>query len=52
MNGRALAAFWILVSLDCSLMGYRLAMGRSALLDKRRYHQRRSLRAAAVGQLA
>jgi len=52
MNGQALAALWILVSLDCALMGYRLAMGRSALLDKRRYHQRRSLRAAAVGQPA
>lgn len=52
MNGQVLAALWILVSLDCALMGYRLAMGRSALLDKRRYHQRRSLRAAAVGQPA
>jgi hypothetical protein len=52
MNLQALVVLWILVSLDCALMGYRIAMGRSALLDKRRYHQRRSMRAAALGQAA
>lgn len=52
MNHQALAVLWILVSLDCALMGYRIAMGRSALLDKRRYHQRQSIRAAAFGQPA
>jgi hypothetical protein len=52
MNLQALAVLWILVSLDCALMGYRIAMGRAALLDKLRYHQRRSIRAAALGQPA
>ncbi len=52
MNLQPLAVLWVLVSLDCALMGYRIAMGRSALLDKRRYHQRRSLSAAALGQPA
>jgi len=45
------AAVWALVSLDCGLMGYRLAMGRSGLVDKRRAHLRASLRAIALGQL-
>jgi len=52
VNRQALAVLWILVTLDGALMGYRLAMGRSALLDKRRYHQRRSLGAAVAAQPA
>jgi hypothetical protein len=46
-----IAGVWALVTLDCTLMGYRLAMGRSALLDKRRYHLRASLRAGLAGQI-
>jgi len=42
---------WVLVTLDCTLMGYRLAMGRSAVLDKRRYHILTSLRAGLAGQI-
>jgi hypothetical protein len=52
MNPSTLALIWLLVTLDCALMGYRLSMGRSALLDRRRTHQRRSLAAAATGQPA
>lgn len=50
MNPALLAVIWVLVSLDCALMGYRLAMGRSALLDKRRYFQLASLRGALFAQ--
>ncbi len=49
MNLTLVAAVWALVILDCSLMGYRLAMGRSRLLDKRRYHQRASIAAGLLG---
>ena len=49
MNVGLLAAVWALVVLDCALMGYRLAMGRSRLLDKRRDHQLASIRAGLVG---
>lgn len=52
MSPAVLAVVWLLVSLDCALMGYRLAMGRSALLDKRARHRRASMRAALLGQPA
>lgn len=45
MNPALVATVWALVALDCALMGYRLEMGRSALLDKRRRYQRASVRA-------
>jgi hypothetical protein len=51
MNLLLVACVWALVTLDCTLMGYRLAMGRSAALDKRRYHLVASLRAGLAGQL-
>lgn len=47
-----LVLVWLLITFDCALVGYRLAMGRSGLLDKRRYHRRSSYRAAAIGQPA
>ena len=43
MNAGLTLSVWALVALDCALMGYRLAMGQSALLDKRRRHQRASI---------
>ena len=49
MNPWLVSAVWALVVLDCALMGYRLAMGRSALLDKRRAHVRASVRAGLAG---
>ncbi len=51
MNPWLVAGVWGLVTLDCALMGYRLAMGRSALLDKRRNHAVASFRAAIAGQV-
>jgi len=51
MNPRLVGGVWALVTLDCALMGYRLAMGRSAVLGKRRYHRIASLRAGLVGQI-
>ena len=51
MSPELVAGVWALVTLDCTLLGYRLAMGRSALLDKRRYHLRASLRAGLAGQI-
>ncbi|MCO5322064.1 MAG: hypothetical protein M9922_11785 [Microthrixaceae bacterium] len=50
MNPRLVATVWVLVTLDCALIGYRLAMGRTARLDKRRYHQIASARGALLGQ--
>ena len=52
MRPDLIAAIWILVTLDCALMGFRLAMGRSAAIDKRRYYQRAAVRAGLVGQVA
>ncbi|WP_426572400.1 hypothetical protein [Aquihabitans sp. McL0605] len=49
MSAVRLAAVWALVTLDCALMGYRLAMGRSLHLDKRRLHQQASIRAGLLG---
>ena len=51
MNPWLVAGVWGLVTLDCALMGYRLAMGRSALLDKRRAHRSAASRAAIAGQI-
>jgi hypothetical protein len=51
MNLTLVAVVWVLVTLDCSLMGYRLAMGRSAVLDKRRYYQRAAVRGGLLGLL-
>lgn len=51
MNPRLVAGVWVLVSLDCGLMGYRLAMGRSGAIDKRRYYQRATVRSALIGQI-
>lgn len=50
MNPALVIVIWLLVTLDSALMGYRLAMGRNALLDKRRYYQRASIRAGLIGQ--
>jgi len=50
VNPALVAAVWALVTLDCGLIGYRLAMGRMAILDKRRYHQRATVRAGLAGQ--
>ena len=48
MNAGLVSVVWALVALDCALMGYRLSMGRSRLLDKRRLHQRASVRAGML----
>lgn len=50
MNPALVGGVWILVTLDCALMGYRLAMGRIAVLDKRRHHQLAAVRGALLGQ--
>lgn len=50
MNPALVAAVWALVTVDCAFMGYRLAMGRVAVLDKVAYHRRAALRAALAGQ--
>lgn len=51
MNPLLVVAVWALVTLDCALMGYRLAMGRRATLAKASYHRRAGARAALVGQV-
>ena len=51
VNAWLVAAVWALVTLDCALMGYRLAMGRSGLLDKRRIHQHASIHGGLLGQV-
>jgi uncharacterized integral membrane protein len=52
MRPGLVAAIWLLVTLDCALMGFRLAMGRSAAIDKRRYYRRAAVRAGLMGQVA
>jgi hypothetical protein len=52
VNPAALALLWAIVSVDGALMGYRLAMGRDARIDKRRYHRRRARRALGLVQPA
>jgi hypothetical protein len=52
MRPGLVAAIWLLVTLDCALMGFRLAMGRSAAIDKRRYYRRAAVRAGLRGQIA
>lgn len=52
MNWSYVAAAWVLVTLDAALMAYRLAMGRSGLLDKRRMHQQASARGVLYVQPA
>ncbi len=49
MNPVLVGGVWLLVSLDCALMGYRLAMGRSTLLRKRRYFQLATVRGGLLG---
>lgn len=49
MNPVLIAGVWLLVTLDCALIGYRMAMGRSALLDKRHYYQRAIRNGALAG---
>ena len=44
-----LAVVWLLVLLDCSLMGYRLALGTSGLVRKRPAHLRAAGRGALLG---
>jgi len=51
MSPWLVAGVWLLVTLDRALMGYRLAMGRSGLLDKRRSYQRATVGAGLLGQL-
>ncbi len=51
MSPVLVAAVWVLVTIDCAFMGYRLAMGRTAVIDKVAYHRRAALRAALVGQV-
>lgn len=51
MNPRLVTAVCILVTLDCALMGYRLAMGRSSAIDKRRHYRRATVRAGLIGQI-
>lgn len=43
MNPWLVACIWALATLDASLMGYRLSMGRSARIAKGRWHRRAAL---------
>jgi hypothetical protein len=52
MNAALVAAAWLIATLDCALMGYRLVMGRSALLNQRSARQRAAARAALIAQPA
>jgi hypothetical protein len=51
VNPLLVVGVWVLVTLDCALMGLRLALGRSALLDKRRALQWATVRAGLLGQV-
>ena len=52
MNPLLVAAVWVLVLLDCSLLGYRLALGTSGLIRKRRAHLAAAGRATLAGAAA
>ena len=43
---------WLLATVDSTLIGYRDAAGRNALIDKRAYFRRAMLRGAVAGQIA